>query len=175
MEAPACCRREAAVPTVSTKQCYGCGVVRPAEWFSAGRGSTKLHSRCKPCQAHDIQQRSERLQRERATREPLTEKKCPVCENTLPVTSFSSAPQSTDGMYSICRSCDHTTGLARKRERTLRLREHPSMAPQPKERICSACKETKSRSEFPRDRSAMYGMYAICKECRKQSHPLSRK
>ena len=173
---PACCRREAAVTSVSTKQCYGCGVVRAAEWYPLReKAPSGLHPRCKPCRAHDVQQRAERLQRERATREPPTEKQCRLCEGTFPIISFSADPNQTDGFRVVCKSCVHITYSARKQERAVRLREQPPMAPQPKERICSACKETKPRSEFSRNRSTIYGLDGVCKKCKNQSRALSRK
>ena len=165
---PACCRQKAAVPAVSAKQCYGCGVVRPAEWFAAGKGPTGLQSRCKACHSHDNQERTEQLKREHASREPATQKLCRACQKTLPVTSFTADLQNKDGLQGTCRSCRTRTEITRARERAVRLREHPSKAPQPKALICAGCHEMKPGSEFTKHYAAAFGVRSTCKECEKE-------
>ena len=175
MSAPASCRRKAAVPAVSAKQCYGCGVVRLAEWFAAGKGPTGLQARCKACSSHDNLERTERLKREHEMREPAIEKLCPTCQETLPVSSFSAHSQSKDGLQGGCKSCRSRAEGIRTRERAVRMREQPSNAPQPKALICARCHETKPCSEFKKYFASTYGVRSMCKECATESSTVSRK
>lgn len=165
----ASCRlNAAAVPTSSAKQCYGCGYLLPSRWFSAGKGPTGLHSRCKACNAHDIQQRGERLQRKREAQEPAAEKKCRACEKTRPASTFTAHSHSTDGLQAWCSSCINSARVASRRSRAARAKEHPFKAPQAKVLVCGHCKEAKPALAFSKDMCATFGRRTNCRECTKK-------
>ena len=110
---------------------------------------------------HELQQR-EKSGHQGESLQP--EKRCRVCEETKPLSSFTQNMSNNDGFRNDCRECRNKAKMARYAARKERLGGQPPVAPPAEERICSSCKKTKPWSDFAKEARSVFGIRAECKE-----------
>jgi hypothetical protein len=83
-------------------------------------------------------------------------KTCPQCRRVLDLSEFGRSPATASGRRGWCKKC--TNADARDRRNRLRAGE----LPQPAEKFCPRCRQTKERSEWG---AALGGLRAYCRTC----------
>ena len=147
-----------------SKICPSCGEMRKSAMFSA----LKDHfvAKCKPCAAMSYAMRCEHNDLgQQSTGARPTAKICQMCSKMLPRSSFHSRRAMKDGLRGICRACHSKNSAATRKMRNELFGSHPPIASLAQERICSRCKSILPWTDFPRDRTRMFGFKSQCKGC----------
>lgn len=94
------------VEMVGTKRCSKCGEVKNVREFNKD-GTTKdgLHYLCRSCVAKVCKERYKKYSEMRATREPITNKRCSGCGKIKDVSEFCKSGRKKDGFDVWCKSC----------------------------------------------------------------------
>ena len=159
------CRESMWTPPIDHKKCIGCGVQRLSAWYSKGKGSTGLHSRCRLCIALYDRQRFRRSQQAWDSKDPITAKMCRECYLMLPADSFTVDVRNKDGYYSKCRDCTQVEIAARWKELLERSRNQTLVFAKGTERMCTHCHVEKPWAEFTKNYTSTSGIVTICKQC----------
>ena len=161
------CRESVVAPAHGCQQCSYCGVLRPLAWYALHKGKESGRaSNCRLCATLIERLRNERYQRELEGQDPITEKRCSGCGNTLPAASFHKDARQKDRHHRWCKGCNSTQSSARHLERADRSRNQTLVIADGTGRVCSKCSIHKPRTEFHRDVTSLYGIAPECKLCK---------
>jgi NAD-dependent SIR2 family protein deacetylase len=96
--------------------------------------------------------------------------KCSGCKNTLPRGEFYNNKSSRTGKCNYCKECvrsrystETETELGPKKERIVRARTSGEA------RVCSRCRQSKSRTDFYKNIMNRDGLMSWCKDCMKDN------
>ena len=152
-------------PTIDHKKCIGCGVQRLSAWYTKGKGSTGLRSRCRLCIALYDRQRLRTRQQAWDSKDPITAKMCRGCYLMLPADSFTVDVRNKDGYYSKCRDCRQVSIAARSKERVKRSSNQTLVFAKGTGKICTHCRVEKPWDDIYKEIKSTSGIKSICKQC----------
>lgn len=154
------------VDTAGTKFCAECKTEKPKKEFhkSSSRPDGLQHL-CKLC-ARDINKKNYFANKSKNERVDNTTgtKVCSKCRQEKPKGSFYKSPLRRDGLDSRCKSCVIDDNREKRRANKLK---HASGVDASGTKACSACKETKPKSEFGKNASTRDGLAYCCNQCAK--------
>jgi len=145
------------------KRCFKCKEVLPlAQFYKSKARKHGYTAWCKSCiLASQKEERQHRIQNQSYVQK--SEKLCPKCGVTKPVSEFHSNRQAYDGLAPYCRECQ---AVYDKVLRQKRIQEQNYL--QRTEKTCSICGVTKLINEFHQDRTHPDGHRSCCTTCAKQ-------
>ncbi len=155
---------------MTTKHCPSCDIDKDVSaFYLSPRRPDGLSSYCKPCAIKHAKNAPSRLRPARGVTKHVTEKFCPVCQDTKPAEAFYTNLKRNDGLSSYCRIC-----LNDKMKKAYVPKAPKDVLPLGIKR-CSKCKEAKPKAEFGLHKSAADGLQYYCKKCAVLAVTASRK
>ena len=150
-------------PPPIPKRCNKCKETKDTVEFNKGSGRKDgLHSWCRSCDKENHAAfRAHRI----ANPPPIpSTKRCSTCKETKDAAEFYKKKASKDGLQSVCRGCSSVGDKLFKRKNTKRntLAGPPDRTGTKK---CTACGETKQKTEFSVAASRKDGLNDSCKTC----------
>ena len=160
------CRTPEVIPSISQQKCTSCGELRKSGWYSKKNNRTGLQLICRPCAALYLREmRKINKAHLEAQGTPITEKRCSVCEMTLPAGHFHKESASKDGRSSRCISCRTAQKVANSAKRRKRSQDGTLVIAAHTERVCVICNTCKPWAEYFRFIGSDIGIVTYCKAC----------
>lgn len=137
----------------SKKPCNMCKIVKPLEEFNpASDHRDKRENVCTICRRN---RQEEILAEKKEVLGEVTEVKCNICEETLPVKDFYKDKNSPTGVMRRCKECHKNKNKLIEKKDKIKVIE----------KKCKTCQTTKPVVEFHKRMCSRDGYHIYCKEC----------
>jgi len=148
------------------KLCIICHRILPSSQFTKSINSKDvLECLCKSCQKQRVLEYKIRWKKERLEKpDSIKEKKCPSCNQILPLSKFYESDSRKDGLSFYCKECElqNMNRFAIKWEKE-RLNKKISL----EKKECNLCNRELPIAKFYKNRRFKDGFNATCIECEK--------
>lgn len=147
-----------------TKVCTGCQEKKPkSEFYKRAASPDGLQPRCKPCvnSANAKNRRANKLKNARGV-DAVGTKFCSECKTEKPKKEFSKASSRPDGLSHRCKSCASTVS---KKNYLANKSKNERVDDATGTKVCSKCKQEKSKGSFYKSPLRRDGLDSRCKSC----------